>query len=323
MALTDTQLAERRSGIGGSDAPVILGVNPFKTALTLYHEKRGDIPPDDMVDNRFVEWGNILEPAVAAKYAERTGRKIRVDNTTHRSKAHPHMLAHIDRRVVGTKERRALEVKTTSIFAVDGWGEDGSSEVPATVFCQLQHYIYVLDLDVIDTAVLVGGSDYRQYEIFRHDKMIEQLIEAEEEFWDRVQAGEPPEAQFEHRDTVALIEKLYPGTNGSVVRLPEIAMKWADVQEDARKQRLMYEKVEAGCANRIAMLMGSAAIGVLPDNTCYERKLIPRKAFDVPASSHMRMDHKEKVPVAALEALASEEAPTKTLENVNAIDTTE
>jgi len=315
MAITDDKLVERRSGIGGSDAPVVLGVNPFKTSLTLYHEKRGDIAPDDFDDNRFIEWGNILEPAVAEKYAKETGRKIRVDNKTYRSKTHPYMLAHIDRRVVGGGERRALEIKTTSVFAGDGWGESGSNEVPASVFCQLQHYIHVLELDVIDTAVLIGGSDYRQYEIVRHDDFIAQLIEAEEEFWDRVQAGVPPEAHYEHRDTERLISKLYPGTNGSVVRLDSLAQKWADVQADAREQRLMYEKVEAGCANRIAMLMGSAAVAVLPDGTCFERKEVSRKAYEVSATSYMSMARKNKVPEAALKALASEDAATKTLEN--------
>ncbi len=31
----------RREGLGASDAPVILGLSPFKSALQLYHEKLG------------------------------------------------------------------------------------------------------------------------------------------------------------------------------------------------------------------------------------------------------------------------------------------
>ena len=35
----------RNQGIGGSDAGVVLGVNPYKTPLSLYLEKTGQISP--------------------------------------------------------------------------------------------------------------------------------------------------------------------------------------------------------------------------------------------------------------------------------------
>ena len=42
-------------------------------------------------------------------------------------------------------------------------------------------------------AVLIGGSDYRQYEVPADRELHEMLIEQEAAFWARVQSGEPPE----------------------------------------------------------------------------------------------------------------------------------
>jgi predicted phage-related endonuclease len=42
MALTKAQLEERRTGIGGSDAATVLGINPFTTAYELYLDKLGE-----------------------------------------------------------------------------------------------------------------------------------------------------------------------------------------------------------------------------------------------------------------------------------------
>ena len=37
-------LAARRAGIGGSDAAAILGLDPFKSPLAVYMDKRGELP---------------------------------------------------------------------------------------------------------------------------------------------------------------------------------------------------------------------------------------------------------------------------------------
>jgi putative phage-type endonuclease len=312
MAISDANREERKTGLGGSDAPTVIGVNPFTTSLELYLEKTGDLVKPDL-DSRFIEWGERLEPLVAQKYVDETGRKIRVDNRTYRSKDHPFMLGHIDRRVVGGDDRRALEVKTTSLGA--DWGQTGGGwqDIPMHVLCQIQHYAYVIGLDVVDVAVLIGGNDFRMYEIPRMDDFIRRLVEAEEAFWDRVQARVPPTPDFEHRSTLELLSRLYPGTNGSVVDLGELGQKYHDVMKDAREQRQLFEKVEEGCKARISMLIGEASIGMLPDGSAYTRKLVERKEFTVSASSSMQMRHTTRLPKAATEAMDG----GKTMEKVS------
>jgi len=61
-------------GIGGSDIPAIIGVNPYKTAYQLWLEKTGQVPP--VQDNKYMRAGRKLEQVVADFFAEETNAKI-------------------------------------------------------------------------------------------------------------------------------------------------------------------------------------------------------------------------------------------------------
>ena len=131
---------------------------------------------------------------------------------------------------------------------------------------------------------------------------IEQLIAAEEEFWDRIQHGVPPEANYEHRATSELIKRLYPGTNGSVIRLPSVAGHYARVMADAREQMGIYEKIIEGCKNRVGMMMGKAAAGLMEEG-CFIRKEVKRAAYEVKETSYMTLTQTDKLPKLVTEAL--------------------
>lgn len=306
MSLTKAQLEERRTGVGGSDAATILGINPFTDVLALYLDKCGEAPPEDkdfLKESRY--WGSVLEQPVCDRYAEETGYKIQKSNQMIRSKEHPFMIANIDRKVIGEDRRIGFEAKTAAFK--EGWGESGSDEIPPYIMCQCQHYLAVTGYDVWDLAVLIGNRDFRQYRILPLQHIIDQLIEAEEEFWDRVENGVPPEPQWQSAATTRLIKSLYPGTNGSVVALPAVTQKYQDVLKDAQEQAKLYDGIVTGCKNRIAMLMGEAAVGLLIDGTAYTRKETNRKEFTVAASSFMATRHVTKLPVAATKAIEANE----------------
>lgn len=304
MSLTEAQLEERKSGIGGSDAATILGINPFETAFGLYLEKRGEAPAkadDFLKESRY--WGSALEPVVCDRYADETGYKLQKVNQLIRSDKYPFMIATIDRKVVGEDRRIGFEAKTA--VRADGWGDSGSSEIPPYIMCQVQHYLAVTGYDVWDLGVLIGNRDYRSYRITPIQTIIDQLIEAEEEFWDRVEHGVPPEPQWQSAATTRLIKNLYPGTNGTVVQLPPVAQKYHDVLTDAQEQAKLYQGVIDGCKNRIAMLMGEAAIGLLPNQSAYTRKEQERKEYTVATSKFLVTRHTDTVPADAKRAIES------------------
>lgn len=300
--LTKAQLEERRSGIGGSDAATVLGINPFTTAYELYLDKLGEAPPEDedfLKESRY--WGSVLEAPVADRYAKETGYKIQKANQMIRSKEHPFMLANIDRKVVGEDRRIGFEAKTAA--RADGWGESGSDEIPPYIMCQVQHYLAVTGYDCWDLAVLIGNRDFRMYRINPIPSIIEQLIEAETEFWDRVTHKVAPEPDWQSASTTRFLKNFYPGTNGQVVQLPEVAQKYQDVKIDAEKQAKFYQGIIDGCKNRIAMLMGEAAVGILPDQTAYTRKEQTRREYTVSETTFVVTRHATKLPVAAVKAI--------------------
>jgi putative phage-type endonuclease len=178
-------LAERRTGIGGSDVAAILGLSKWKSPLDVYLDKRGEAPEQE--DTESLLWGRLLEPVIRQQYAERTGTIVRVPETMLRSPLHGCMVANVDGI---TDAGRVLEIKTAR--TAEGWGEEGSADIPDAYALQVQHYMAVTGLIVTDVAVLIGGSDFRLYEVPADAELQDMLVEREEAFWLRVIHGDAP-----------------------------------------------------------------------------------------------------------------------------------
>ena len=154
-------LRVRNLGIGGSDAGVILGLNPYKSPWQLWLEKTGQTEPDDLSTNEYVYWGTKQEPLVAERFFEETGKRVQRRGTL-RSRTHPWMLANVDRMIVG--EEAGLEIKTANAFAGKDWADD---ELPDSYYAQCLHYMAVTGYTKWYIAALIGGNHYVQKEIPR------------------------------------------------------------------------------------------------------------------------------------------------------------
>ena len=208
--LTAEQLEARKVGIGGSDAGAILGVNPYRTAIDVYLEKRGEIAPPDLSDNQAVHFGNVLEDVVAEEYTRRKGYKVRRVNRMLQHQDHNFMLANIDRAVTGKKW--VLECKTAGQYCSSDWGPDDSDQVPDSYLIQCMHYMIVTGYERADLAVLIGGRDFRTYTIPFDRGLADTVINREAEFWHHVIEGTPPPAQNIHD-----IETMYAVDNGQSI----------------------------------------------------------------------------------------------------------
>jgi putative phage-type endonuclease len=178
--------AERRTGIGGSDAAAAIGISPWRTPYDLWLDKIGEA--EDLTPSEPMVWGSLLEPVIAAEYSRRTARTIEAPQEMLRHPRYPWMIGHLDRRVIG--EPRIVECKTAGTRR--GWGEPGTDEVPLHYLVQVHHYLIVSGAEFADIAVLIGGSDFRLYEVRRDDDIARSLIDQEHAFWRRVEAHEPP-----------------------------------------------------------------------------------------------------------------------------------
>jgi putative phage-type endonuclease len=179
-------LQQRRAGIGGSDVAAMLGLSKWKSAYQLYLDKRGELPEQE--DNESMYWGRELEPVVLKRYELETGNTVQVGEGILKHPDHAFMLANLDGRVNGSL---ILEIKTAR--TADGWGEVNTGEIPIAYSLQCQWYLMVTDSTTADVAVLIGGSDFRMYQVDEDLDLQDMLKGAAIEFWERVQDGNPPD----------------------------------------------------------------------------------------------------------------------------------
>ncbi|MCD7806086.1 MAG: YqaJ viral recombinase family protein [Lachnospiraceae bacterium] len=167
----------RRTGIGGSDAAAVCGLNPYSSAMKVYLDKTGAHTENE--DTESLRQGRDLEEYVAQRFMEATGLKVRRSNFMYRSVEHPFMLADVDRLIVG--ENAGLECKTASAFNADKW-KDGN--IPIHYLLQCIHYMAVTGKRSWYIAVVLLGKDFRYQRIEWDEEMIQKLTVAEEYFWE-------------------------------------------------------------------------------------------------------------------------------------------
>jgi predicted phage-related endonuclease len=266
--LTPEQVAARAKHIGGSDAAVCCGLSSRMTARELYYIMRGEMPRPD-IDPISAFIGHQMEPMLVNWVVERTGEKVHDYRRTKRSHRYPWAIGHPDRLYPGKKH--GLELKTRA--TPEGWGPDGSEVMPDEVLIQCTHYLELFDYDAWDVAVFfLVSREFRLYHLTRDRAFGKNLMAGEAIFMQRVEAGEPPEWDFDHGTTLELMKQVYPGTDGKQIDLPPEALDWWNVMDDARKQRARYDAVIQGCKNHVLSLMGTAALGYCVDGETINQK---------------------------------------------------
>jgi len=296
MALTKEQLAARK--VGGSDVATILGLNPFKSVVELYHEKRGTIDVDDLSDNLAVEAGNVLENGIAELAASRMTRqwgrpvKLRRCNLTLSHPKYDWLTIHIDRDVVG--EDRGVELKNVGARAARNWGEPGTDEIPDYYLPQPMTYMLIKDYPVWTVAGYFGGDDLRLYELQRDKDWDEIIITKTHDFWFKnVLEGVPPAIDVEGPRALEILRRVYPGTDGSTVEGGDDLEHWRFVCQEAAEKANMYEKMSENAKAHLLAVLGEGAILTFPSGASLERKLVERKEFTVAASKHYQARFKK------------------------------
>lgn len=204
-------LKHRQAGIGGSDASCIAGLNPWKSAIQLYMDKKEENPQE--IKSLRMELGNRLEGLVAELFTEATGLKVRNVNGILKNDKYPFAIANIDRAIVG--EKAFLECKTTNSYALKEW-EEG---VPAHYEIQCLHYMAITGAAHCYIAALIGNSDFIWHKIERDQETIDYLMQIEKDFWenniekDVVPMPDGSDAYSEY------LKKKYDKSNGQVIEL--------------------------------------------------------------------------------------------------------
>ncbi|APA01595.1 YqaJ viral recombinase family protein [Bacillus velezensis] len=212
----DEWLLERRKGIGGSDASVILGLNKWRTAFELWLDKTGQVPVSESASEA-AYFGSILEDIVAKEFEVRSGKKVRRKKSMLKHPEHDFILANVDRMIVG--EKAILECKTTSAYNLKEWEDN---EIPDSYIVQVQHYLGVLGPEYKKAyfAVLIGGNKFVWKEIERDDELIAMIFQAEVEFWnEKVLGGKAPALDGSSAAEEYLKQRYSEAEGGKVVDL--------------------------------------------------------------------------------------------------------
>lgn len=241
LAGVDTMewLRLRKTGIGGSDAGAICGVNPYSSAMKVFQDKTSE--DVETQDNEAIRIGHDLEDYVAKRFMEATGLKVRKSNFMYRSTEHPFMIADVDRLVVG--EDTGLECKTASAYHADKWA-DGN--IPLHYVMQCCHYIAVTGKRTWYIAAVILGREFTYRKLEWDDELISHLIMAEEDFWENhvVPGVIPPPDGSKACDEV--IEQYFPtakkvsaiklvGFDEKLNRREEIIRLIAKLQEEQKQ----------------------------------------------------------------------------------------
>lgn len=210
----------RKKGIGASDAPIIMGVSPWKTPYQLWLEKTGKVKSDKN-GNWATQRGHDLEPKARAQYELETGNNCPPRLVEYALA--PYIRASLDG--FDREKNIVLEIKCPG--AADH-SKALAGEVPEKYYPQLQHQL------------LVTGANCAHYYSFDGEKGV--LIEVKpdisycsklflklEKFWNLVQTDTPPE----------LSEKDYKKIKDS--RLSELACLYI---ENEKKLDLLREENE-------------------------------------------------------------------------------
>ena len=236
----------RQKGIGGSDASTVLGLNPWKSRLQLYHEKVDEITADK-IDNNNIRFklGNILEPLIGECWSKKTGR-IYEKRPIQIHPDYPFMIANIDGKIIKSDRKNPgiLEMKTKGAF-VD-WKDE---EIPPYYHSQIQHYMAVYNYQWGSFAIL----DFNKFEVTitdveRDDIFIEKLIEEERKFWKLVTDKTPPKIE-PTKSCEEFLREYFDQAEPITIDLTdnEIATKFAEKLNHVKVHKKELEEVEIEC----------------------------------------------------------------------------
>ena len=244
-------LAERKFGIGGSDAAAILGLSKYRSGWQVWAEKTGLIESTET--NEAMHWGTLSEDIIAREWSRRTGKKIRRRTQTVRHKDHAVIAASIDRDVLG--ESAGLEIKKVSAYCMDDWQRNGP---PPDCLFQVHHYLLATGWDRWYVAAWFGHA-MLSWVIERDKETLDMLARRELDWWQKhVVYGVEPDPDGSEAYTEA-IKRRYANADADAATV-EISDDLAARYASAKAGREEWERAEERCRQEIMAALGEATM---------------------------------------------------------------
>ena len=258
---TAEELEERKSYIGASDAAAVCGRSRWGTPLSIWAEKTGRLPAEDIGHKIYVRIGNKMEQVVADLFTEETGKKVHKVNEAFVHKVHPFLRCHIDRKVEG--ERAILQCKTAGAFKGKEWNGD---EIPDEYVLQEIHELACSGYDRAYIACLIGNHDFKIKVIERDAKQIRDLVDREVKFWEEfiVPKVMPTMAYVKAADGDTALALFPQAESDDEVDLGDDADNLLEVLEGLKADGKVVENQKKEVEAKIKLMMGGFSCGKSP-----------------------------------------------------------
>ena len=250
--LTPEQLAMRSTGIGGSEAPALAGVDAYgNTLLSLYARKVGMV--GEARSSEAMNLGSYLESGVLNYYAAREGVKLMAGPMlTHRHPVYGWMFATPDALVVDEAGATLRSVQVKCLPGHRRYDVSDPRRLAPHLRVQVEWEMEVLGLTSCDLVVLLGGNELIVHRLERDPELAAALVELGRSFWhEHVEARVPPPIDGSKLAT-ELQARFFPPLPETqwTLRSPEGA---SDPEPRAQRIEELAERVEALGAERAAI----------------------------------------------------------------------
>ena len=207
----------RNSGIGGTDAPVIMGENPWKSSKYLLEEKLG--LRKRFEGNEHTRRGITLEPLARSAYEKIT--KIKLEPAVLQSNKLNWQFASTDG--INVQKKKIIEIKC-GIKAYEYTAKNNIT--PPYYYGQIQHILSVSGYKSLDFFCWLPDCDPVLVNIERNEEYITRLIKEEFKFYQLMQnkkldSSEPEksETSYSQQQTTYNFQYNYSLLNQTVISL--------------------------------------------------------------------------------------------------------
>lgn len=184
-------LSERLTGIGGSDSASLFNLG-YGCRRRLWYEKRGTTPDSEFEVTGPIELGQYLEPFIARKYEQKTGRQVESRGLLR----HPdvaELIVHVDR-IIRSEHRPDLGVLEIKAVGRGVYAKIKREGMPEDYVLQLQHGMLVTGLQWGSFAVLNrDNGELLWWDVKREEDACQMILEEAPLFWAEVENGPSPD----------------------------------------------------------------------------------------------------------------------------------
>jgi len=252
----------RSKGIGGSQVGTIAGLNKWESCYTAWAKFTGKID-SEIPDSPAMEWGRRLESVVLEKFKDEHPELDVIDEVgTWQNQERPYQIANPDGIAMDEfGNLSVIEIKTAR------FPDDWDNGVPLYYLTQVQWYLSCLDIQRAYVAVLIGGSDYREFEIEADYFQQRADIALVEQFLAAVENDKAPDWDGS-QSTYETVRRIHPDIQDDEVELGELGSKALEAleKENAAKSEALALK------SQVLDKMGFAKRGLVNGQHVFSRQ---------------------------------------------------